>query len=171
MRKLTLNTIACIFAVLHVFTADAMPQSIQIHKSTEIISGEFSTSFISPSVDKFIITIPVFDGLNINESDIELITPSGVIINANNASLYNCKFLFFTPSTPEEHLVSVTSSYIIELSNVSAGSYIILGKANGSSTTIPINIKFPTSKVNFALTVGVIGPNKKPITVGNIFPL
>ena len=171
MRKLTLNTIACIFAVLHVFTADAMPQSIQIHKSTEIISGEFSTSFISPSVDKFIITIPVFDGLNINESDIELITPSGVIINANNASLYNCKFLFFTPSTPEEHLVSVTSSYIIELSNVSAGSYIILGKANGSSTTIPINIKFPTSKVNFALTVGEVGPNKKPITVGNIFPV
>ncbi|MFB2683850.1 Ig-like domain-containing protein [Shewanella mangrovisoli] len=170
MRKLIPNIIAFIFGVVHVFTADAIPQSIQIHKPSEIVSGEFSTSFMSPSVNNFIITIPVIDGLNINESDIELITPSGVIIKTNNASLNNCKFLYFT-TTPEEHLVSATRSYIIELSNVSPGRYAIKGKANGSSGKIPLNIKFPTSKINFTLIIGEVGPNKKPITVGKIFPL
>lgn len=171
MRKLIPNIIAFIFGVVHVFTADAIPQSIQIHKLSEIVSGEFSTSFMSPSVNNFIITIPVIDGHNINESDIELITPSGVIINTNNASFNNCKFLYFTTTTPEEHLVSATRSYIIELSNVSPGRYAIQGKANGSSGKIPLNIKFPTSKINFTLTIGEVGPNKKPITVGKIFPL
>lgn len=177
MRKIILNIIAFIFGVLHVFTADAIPQSIQIHKSSEIVNGGFSTSFMSPSVDKFIITIPVTEDLNINESDIELITPSGVVINANNASSNNCKFLYITNSSPDERLVSATSSFIIELSNVSQGSYVIKGKekekekANGSPIKIPINIKFPTSKINFALTVGEVGPNKKPISVGNMFPV
>lgn len=169
MNKLILSILLGILAALYTFSASSIPQSIQIHKSAEIINGEFSTSFLSPALDKFVISIPM--NYETNVSDIQLITPSGVVINFENASSYNCNFLFFTPLTPEEHLISLENSLIIELNNVASGKYVITGKASGTQNLIPIRIKFPASKIKFALTVGEVGPNKKPISVGNMFPV
>ncbi|CAM4090975.1 choice-of-anchor X domain-containing protein [Shewanella aquimarina] len=169
MNKLILSIFLGILAALNTFSASSIPQSIQINKSGEIINGEFSTSFMSPALEKFVISFSMVDDTNI--SNIQLIMPSGVVINSENASNYNCNFLFFTPLTPQEHLISLEKSLIIELNNVTSGNYAITGKASGSQTLIPISIKFPTSKINVALTVGEVGPNKKPISVGNMFPV
>lgn len=75
MNKLILSILLGILVALYTFSASSIPQSIQIHKSGEIINGEFSTSFLSPALDKFVISIPMIYDTNV--SDIQLITPSG----------------------------------------------------------------------------------------------
>ncbi|ACV25461.1 Ig-like domain-containing protein [Kangiella koreensis] len=128
----------------------------QINISTSHDGSTFSQEVELPFSNNIRIRIP--DVAELHTSNIAIQTPSGDVINQDNANSFNASFYYHQPQNKQEQFFGLVNSWIITLNNVPEGKFIISGNVSGTND-VPINIEVVDSPIKFALFIGE--PNKR----------
>ncbi|MBD3668371.1 MAG: tandem-95 repeat protein [Kangiella sp.] len=140
--------------------------NLEVGKEAKIINGQFTTSIQLPNSKDTLIIVPNITGY-IESANIEIVFPSGLVVNQTNAVTNNVTFMQHIPKNMHESLVYPADSWLIHLENITAGEYIVRGTASASEY-IPVNVKILDSSVQYIMD---IGDPTQSINVNSVVPI